>query len=76
MLIKVKTHPNSSRQEIKTLDFQNLEIWLHAQAQENKANEKIRELLAKHFKIAKSLINLKHGANAKQKTFEILFPEK
>jgi uncharacterized protein (TIGR00251 family) len=50
MKIKVKVHPNSSKEEIKELKEDKYEIWIHEKAEDNKANLSLIKLLKRHFK--------------------------
>ena len=71
MIIKVKAHPNSKKQELRQLIDGSFEIWIYQAPEHGKANEKIAEMLAEFFAVAKSLVVLVSGASAKFKTFEI-----
>jgi uncharacterized protein (TIGR00251 family) len=69
MLIKVKAHAGSKQEKVKEIANNELEIWVHARPTEGAANNRIIELLARHFKIPKSSITLKSGAKSKIKVF-------
>lgn len=71
MIIKVKAHPKSKKQELRQLIDGSFEIWVHEPPEDNKANERIRGMLSEFFTVAKSNIVLKSGAASKNKTFEI-----
>lgn len=39
---------------------------------ENRANDAVQKMLAKHFRVAKSCVQIVHGTNARTKTVEII----
>ena len=67
--IKVKT--NAKKNSVEKLDDDNFLVQVTTSPQKGKANDKIIELLADHFDIAKSRIQIIRGLTAKQKTIEI-----
>ncbi|MBN1492557.1 MAG: DUF167 domain-containing protein [Candidatus Omnitrophica bacterium] len=70
MKISVKVHPRSSREEVQT-DGDGLKIYLRESATDGKANEALRRVLGKHFKIAKSLVRIIKGERSRNKIVEI-----
>jgi hypothetical protein len=44
--------------------------FLHARAHDGEANKALIELVSKHFKVAKSTIEIKTGAKTREKTLE------
>ncbi len=71
MKITVKAHPRSKRSEIKKLAENNYEVWFNVAPVQGKANEKIVEMLAGYFEIAKRRVVLLSGEKGKIKTFKI-----
>ncbi len=71
MKIKVKARPNSRKNEVTVLAENYYEVKVTVPPEKGKANEKIRELLAKHLKIPKSKISLVSGETYKEKVFEV-----
>jgi uncharacterized protein (TIGR00251 family) len=69
MRIKIKVHPNSSKEDIKKIDEGNYEIWVKEKTEDNKANIALIKLLKKHFK---SEIKIKSGFTSKNKIIEII----
>jgi len=67
MRIKVKVKPGSRKNEIKEIEPNYFEIKVTAPAEKGKANEKVIELLSKHFKVPKSRIEIISGAAYKEK---------
>ena len=71
MKIKVKAKTSSRKNEVIKLEENFYEVKVTCPPEKGKANEKIRELLAKHFKIPKSKISLVSGETYKEKIFEV-----
>lgn len=67
MILKVKVHPNSSKEKIKEVTG-GLEIWIKARAEDNKANIALVKLLKRHFN--KEVV-IKSGFTSKNKIIEI-----
>jgi uncharacterized protein (TIGR00251 family) len=72
MRIKVKVKPNTGRNELKKISDDFFEARVSVPPEKGKANQRVIELLSKHFKISKSRINLISGYTFKEKVFEIL----
>lgn len=72
MKIKVKAKPNSRKNEVTMLGDDYYEVKVTVLPEKGKANEKIRELLAKYLNIPKSKITLISGETYKEKVFEIM----
>ena len=72
MKISVHLKPNSRhREEVVVNDDGSLTIYIKAPAIEGRANVAATKLLAKHFGVAPSNVNLLRGATSKNKIFEI-----
>ena len=71
MKIKVKAKPNARKNEVNRLDENYYEVRVTAPPEKGKANEKIRELLAKHFNLPKSKIELVSSETYKEKVYEV-----
>ena len=71
MRIKVKVKPNAGRNELAEISPGFYEAKVSVPPEKGKANQKVIELLAKHFKVPKSKITLLSGASYKEKMFEI-----
>ena len=68
---KVKVKPNANKNELKEISPGFFEARVSVPPEKGKANQRVIELLAKHFKIPKSKINLISGNTCKEKLFEI-----
>jgi uncharacterized protein (TIGR00251 family) len=71
MKIKVRAKPNSRKNEVIRLEENFYEVKVTSPPEKGKANEKIRELLAKYLNIPKSKISLVNGETYKEKIFEV-----
>jgi hypothetical protein len=71
MRIKVKVKPNANKNELKEISPGFFEARVSVTPEKGKANQRVIELLAKHYKIPKSKINLISGNTYKEKLFEI-----
>ncbi|MES2985846.1 MAG: DUF167 domain-containing protein [Patescibacteria group bacterium] len=71
MIIKITAHANNKKDLVESDMFDLLHVYTKARPQEGEANMAIVELLARHFKVSKSCVVLKHGGTGKVKTFEI-----
>jgi len=67
--MKVKLHPNSSKEEIKRVDANNYEVWLKEKPIDNKANLKLIKIMKKY--LGKD-IKIKSGFTSRNKIIEIL----
>ena len=71
MRIKIKVKPNSRSNEIKELAQDYYEVKVSASPEKGKANQRVIELIAKHFKVPKSKISIVSGELYKEKIIEI-----
>lgn len=71
MKITVAVKPNSKKEAVEILPDGSYLVRVNAPPVEGAANERVVELLAKHFKRPKSSIALVSGHRSKRKIFEI-----
>lgn len=72
MQILVKVHANSKKSGlIKRTDF-GLEVYVREPALEGKANEAVKDALARHFGVKRYQVRLVRGQKSKVKMFEFL----
>jgi len=71
MRIKVKVKPNANKNELKEISTGFFEARVSVPPEKGKANQRVIELLAKHFKVPKSAVSLISGHTFKEKVFEI-----
>ena len=71
MRIYLKVSPRSAKNEVVRVSEGEYKVKLTAAPVAGKANEMLIEILAKHFKVAKSLIKITGGKTAKIKMVDI-----
>ena len=72
MRIYIKVSPRSSKNEVVKISEGEYKVRLTAPPVGGQANEALIELLAKHFGVAKSLIEIVGGKSAKIKIVDIM----
>ncbi len=72
MRIYVTAKTNSKMEKLERVDKTHYKVATKATPIDGKANQALIKILAKHFGIAKSLVELKSGETSKQKVFEIM----
>lgn len=71
MKISAKVKPNAKENRVERISDNEFLVWVKAPAQENRANQAAREILAEYFGVAKSRVNLLKGKTSRQKVFEV-----
>jgi len=71
ILVQVKAGAKVEKVEIVN-KFHNYKVWVKAPAKEGKANEAVVKVLAKHFKVPKSSIEILSGFKYKKKVIQII----
>jgi hypothetical protein len=69
--INVIAHPNSKNPRVEKDLLETLHVYVSAPPLEGKANNAVRETLAKYFKIKKNCVLIVSGEKSKNKVFEI-----
>jgi len=72
MKISIIAHPNSKKPGIEKDLLKTLHIYVSEPPLKGKANNAIREALAKYFEVRKSNVTLVSGEKSKNKVFEII----
>ncbi len=72
MKYTLQVKPNARHEKVEVQADGSLKVHVNAPPQEGRANERVIELLAKHFKVPKSHISVVHGASGRKKVIEIL----
>jgi hypothetical protein len=67
--IKVKVHAGEKKNALTEKAPDSFEIWVKAPAEQGRANEAVRALLAAHLGIAENKLSLIKGATAPAKIF-------
>ncbi|MEJ7620088.1 MAG: DUF167 domain-containing protein [Aquificaceae bacterium] len=72
MIFKVKARPGSKVEYVKEVEKDLYEVAVKDPPEGGKANERIRELLAKHFGVSRSKVKLLRGSTSRLKVFEVI----
>ena len=67
--LKVKVHAGEKKNRLEQKSPDSFEIWVKAPAQEGRANEAARALLARHLGVAENKLSLIKGATSPAKIF-------
>lgn len=67
--LKVKVHAGEKKNRLEQKSPDSFEIWVKAPAQEGRANEAVRALLAQHLEVAENKLSLIKGATSPAKIF-------
>ncbi|MCX6785659.1 MAG: DUF167 domain-containing protein [Candidatus Komeilibacteria bacterium] len=70
--VKVKVIAGAKKKAIEQLPDGGLKVHLTAVREKNKANQQLIELLAEHYGVAKSRVEIIKGKLASQKVLEII----
>lgn len=71
MKVNVSVRTNCKIEQIEVIDDKNIIAKVNVPPVEGKANRRVRELLARHYKVPKSNVILILGEKSKKKVFEI-----
>lgn len=71
MKINVAVKPNSKKELVELMPDGSYTVRVNVPPVDGKANERVIELLSKHFKQPKSLITLLSGPKSKKKIFSV-----
>ena len=72
MIYEVTVKPNSKKGPLIIESGAQLTIYLREKPIDGEANAALIKLLAKHFGVAKSCINIKTGAHGRKKLVEVI----
>ncbi|MCL4419363.1 DUF167 domain-containing protein [Patescibacteria group bacterium] len=72
MKIAVIAHPNSKKPRVEKDLLETFHVYVSEPPLKGKANNAIREALAKHFEVKKSSVMFVSGEKSKNKVFEII----
>jgi uncharacterized protein (TIGR00251 family) len=74
-LVEVRVVPKSSSQKVEVIETNKLKVWVHSAPLKGRANQETREVLAKHFGLARAKVNLIKGERSRTKTFALDMPQ-
>ncbi|MBM4165676.1 MAG: DUF167 domain-containing protein [Ignavibacteria bacterium] len=72
MKISITVKPNAKTNEVLQQDDGSFLVKVNAPPNDGKANEKVIELLAKHFSATKRNVNIVSGMTSRKKIIEII----
>ena len=72
IILNVHAKPGSKKEGIYEIDDEYIEIAVHAQAQNNKANLALIEYLCDIFDLSKNSVNFESGGTSRNKTISII----
>ncbi len=67
--LKVKVHAGEKKNELVEKSADTFEVWVKAPAEQGRANEAVRTLLAAHLNVAENKLSLIKGATSPSKIF-------
>ncbi len=73
MLIRVYVTPNAKQARVVKVSEDYFEVWVDERAVAGRANKRLLEILAEHFKVAKSRISILRGTKSRDKTLQVIF---
>jgi uncharacterized protein len=71
MRIYVKVVPGSSQEKVEKDDGGNFKVWVSAPPEKGKANERLLDVLAEHFGVAKKEVRIVSGRTSRIKLIEL-----
>lgn len=71
MKLQIQVKPNSRQESVQRQPDGSYKISLNAPPAEGRANERLVEVLAEHFKVPKSRISILKGASSRKKVVEV-----
>ncbi len=72
MFIRVKVKPDARREKFEETDVGVFAIAVKEPAERNEANARVRELLARHFRVSEGNVHMVSGVRGVNKTFNVV----
>ena len=72
MLIKIKTYPQARKEKIVQKTENSFEVFVKEKPEQGRVNQKLKQILAKHFGLAETKVKLIKGHKQRSKIFKIL----
>jgi uncharacterized protein YggU (UPF0235/DUF167 family) len=69
--IQVKVRAGAKQRQLKVDDAGVINIWTTKAPEKGRANDDVVDMLAEHFRVAKSCVQLVRGQTSSKKTFKI-----
>ena len=70
MILEIKVYPKSSRQEVLVKDGI-IKVYIRTSPEKGKANDEVKEVVAKFYKTKKRLVKIIKGKTNRNKVLEI-----
>ncbi len=71
MLVRVYVTPNAKQARVVKVSEDYFEVWVDERVVGGRANKRLLEILAEHFKVSKSRITILKGTKTRNKTIQI-----
>lgn len=71
MKLQIQVKPNSRQESVQQQPDGSYKVSLNAPPTEGRANERLIEVLAEHFKVSKSRVSILKGAGSRKKVVEV-----
>ena len=75
LVLEVIVKPRSSKESVRELGDGKLEVRVKAPPVDGKANERLIELIAEHFKVPKGNVSITSGKRSRRKLISVELPE-
>lgn len=72
-IILVKVVPSSKKERVQEIAPYRLKVWVHTPPEKGKANARVAELVALHYKVAPSRVTLLRGTVSREKQFLLTY---
>ena len=72
MLIRVYVTPNAKQARVVKVSEDYFDVWVDERAEGGRANKRLLEILAEHFKVHKSRISILRGTKSRDKTVQVI----
>ncbi len=76
MLVRVYATPNAKQARVFRVSEDYFEVWVDERAVGGRANKRLLEILAEHFKVPRSRISILRGAKSRDKTVQVILEHK
>ncbi len=71
MIVRVRVNANASRETQITISDNKMQISVREPAEDNRANDRVRSMLAIHFRVPERNVRLLRGLRHPSKSYEI-----
>jgi uncharacterized protein (TIGR00251 family) len=71
MRVNIVVSPNAKKESVEKTGESDYKVRVNTPAREGRANARVIELIAEHFKVSKSSIRIIRGLNGRRKIIEV-----